>query len=256
MAPTASSSLRCPTLSFPTFSYRHRDKPDHSHPAKDWVGLFLLETPPSTATTTPLHEPPGSARDPQGNRSTDPRLEPHAAHSHHPSGKSTAANDDDSESEKDTKAAAEAEAKAGAEGTAGESIEAGPMAGRPATSVVGATATNKDTDPGAHNAIHEVGGSRSQGTRFFRSSQVAAAFVVGVPAKLTATGGAGISTEGEERREKKGMLPGKMVGWRTLPQENEVRANGRGVLILTGEPPTHILPARLPVQNTAARLAG
>lgn len=218
-------------LSYPTFRYRHREKPDHPHPVKDWVGLFLLDALPPTASTTPHQKPPKSARGSQGNPTTDHRFPYHQAHSHRVSGNKTAANRDYGQSEQDMKAvtvepAAQAEADAGAEETGGESTEAGPMDEKLVTTAAGVT-RNKDEDT-ATDAKHELGGSRSQDRRFFRSSQVAAAFLGGVPTKPMAIGGAGDATKEEERRGKEGMSPGKMVGWRTLPRENEVRASGGG----------------------------
>lgn len=225
------SSLSRPVL--PIFRYQHRDKPDHAHPTKDWIGLFLLDAPPSTTTSTSHQEPPKSSRDAQGNPN-DRRFQHRPAHIQYPSGTRTAANDDHGENEKDMRAVAASAADP--EGSAGESTEAGPIAEKLRTSVVGVTKNlegGEDADAlDAHE--HELGGGRSKDNRYFRRSQVAATFVGGIPIKPTATGGAGISAEENARREKKGQLPGKMVGWRTLPRENEVRASGTGgVRILT-----------------------
>ena len=216
--------------------------------------MFLLDASPSTTATTPHQEPPKSARDAQGNPRTDNRPQHRPARSHHPSGNIADVNEDHSESEKGMKTAAAAAAAAAAvpaaaaaaaaasadadadaggadvdlDGMAGESTEAGAMAGALAKTVVGVARKNEQgTDADALNAKHERRGGDPQGQRTFSSLEVAAKFVDCIPAKPTASDAPGRSTEEAEGRGKKMKLQGKMVGWRTLPRENEARERER-----------------------------
>eukprot|EP00903_Cladosiphon_okamuranus_P012671 g11851.t1 len=214
------------------YSYQNRETPDHAHPAKDWVGLFLLDSPRSITTSTPNQEHPKSPPDALGHPSDGRRFAHRPGHSQNPSGHTTTANNGHSEREKDTKAPAAATAHV--EGSAGESTEAGVTAEKPRTRGVTKKAEG-DTDADALDAKHELGGGRSEDTRYFRSSQVAATFVGGIPMKTAAIGGAGIVAEESALRGKKEQLPGKMVGWRTLPRENEgMVAVDEGIVTLEG----------------------
>lgn len=125
------------------------------------------------------------------------------------------------------------------------------MTGKLATTVVGVARNNDEgADAAVPNAKHEHGGGRSQDKRHFSSLEVAAEFVGCVPVKPTASGVTGTSPEEAEGGGKKGKLREKMVGWRTLPRENEVRASRIGGLNSDKKATPKILP------TTRSNIAG
>ena len=246
---------RPPSHIFPAFfRYRHRETPERPHPVTDWVGLFfLLDEPPQDPAATPSDLPPlTSSRDPKSTGSGADRRFPHSsagsagqpsprdgavASSDRPAEGGTETDDTIHEREQGANKGAVAGGAAAAAAAATEVEEeieepaGAPMTVKVAASVAGAAVDSEDHplddalgDDGGGNP-HGGGGSRRK--RLFSSSHVVAEFL--------GVGDQGVLAEDEEARraaedrERKRKRPVKMVGWRTLPRENAVRAKEAGI---------------------------
>lgn len=234
----------CPTS---TLRYHHRDKLHHPHPAKDWVGLFLLgdELPPPPAAIASGVRPPPQA----GQRQTTPvtpdkrlpyRVAPafgehSAARGSTPDGQQTTGRSNVGSTAENKKGgsasvvggdgsavdtAAVAAATASAAGSSGPAL----------TVKVAASVASGTNPPGRHadlstadNVNGEHASSRTQNKKISSSHQMATELATGASPRATATRSGDNSVVGKEGDRGKTLFPGKMIGWRTLPPDNAVR---------------------------------
>lgn len=241
-------SFRC--LPTSTVRYHHRDKLHHPHPAKDWVGLFLLgdELPPPPAATAPAVRPPLQA----GQHQTTPvtpekRLPYHAApafgeqsnaRGSTPDGQLTTGRSNvgsTAENKKDGSDSVfvggdgipkEAEQRVGesADNTAAAASAVGSAGPALAVKVAAGVASGRHADSSTPDNVNgEDASSTSQNEEMSSSHQVVTELATGASPRATTTSGGDNSVVGKEGDRGKTLYPGKMIGWRTLPPDNAVR---------------------------------
>lgn len=221
------------------------------------MGLFILDavtltSATATTTNTPGLRPGTSTRNPRATTLTNEQIpcKPSgvtggsgalagttSTNYRHPARVSTTAEDSDPGSDAGAKEAGKVErevpvGKSGEKAEVWEATAAGTAAavanGTGSTSEEHAGVTPLDDDSDDGKSKHDR--SKSQRKMYLGSSHVAGCGGGDTARADLVGGGARTSTAQEEDRKRKGRLPGKMVGWRTLPQDNVVRAgSGLGV---------------------------
>ncbi|CAM9572532.1 unnamed protein product, partial [Ectocarpus sp. 8 AP-2014] len=227
------------------YSYHHRDKLHHHHPAKDWVGLFLLgdELPPPPAAIAPAVRPPPQA----GQRQTAPvtpdkGIPYHVAPAFGEQSTARGSTPDDQQTTGRSNVGSTADNKkdgsASVVGGDGLAVDAAAAAGAETVSAAGslgpaptvklAASVATGTNPsGRHadlstpdNVNGEGASSRTQNKKISSSHQVATELATGASPRATAPRSEDNSVVGKEGDSSKTLFPGKMIGWRTLPPDN------------------------------------
>ncbi|CAM9469568.1 unnamed protein product, partial [Scytosiphon promiscuus] len=233
------------------YSYRHRDKPFHPHPAKDWVGLFVLvdqsdaksDAAASTSTTNKekgpchhlVHSPVDQTAYLSGGASSRQPTKRGATITTAEEGSTSSGSDGH---HGPTRAMGAGEAASAASGRVGGLLTSPAQAAVVASAGVDPTGAS-GTDKGNNGTGSEYGDgcgegsnyqtvAKSENRRFFRSSQVAMEF-------LRETGTKSCQTGEEGKKTSKETIARKLVGWRTLPRENTgLVAVDEGIVTLEG----------------------